>query len=88
MAALITSTAGLEIPVCGQIAAGLTGPLKAAPGFRPHAACPADGGFAVTGVRDSAEDHRAFFGSAVEPGMPDGVPVTVGVTGRRNAFTA
>jgi hypothetical protein len=88
MAALITSTIGLDISVYDQIAAGLTGPLKAAPGFRSHAACPADGGFVVTEVRDSAEDHRAFFDSAVKPDMPDGVPVTIEVTELRNAFTA
>lgn len=88
MAALITSTIGLDISVYDQIAADLTGPLKAAPGFRSHAARPADGGFVVTGVWDSAGDHRAFFDSAVKPNMPDGVPVTIEVTELRNAFTA
>lgn len=88
MAALITSTIGLDISVYDQIAAGLTGPLKAATGFRSHAAYPAGGGFVVTEVWDSAEDHRAFFDSAVKPNMPDGVPVTIEVTELRNAFTA
>jgi hypothetical protein len=51
MAAFITSTIGLDISVYDQIAAGLTGPLKAAPGFRSHAAHPAGGGIMVTEVR-------------------------------------
>lgn len=88
MAALVTSTIGLDISVYDQIAAGLTGPLKAAAGFRSHAAYPVASGFVVTEVWDSAEDHRAFFDAAVKPNMPDGVPVTIEVTELRNAFTA
>jgi hypothetical protein len=88
MAALVTSTIGLDISVYDQIAAGLTGPLKVAPGFRAHAAHPVDGGFVVTEVWDSAADHRAFFDAAVKPNMPEGVPVSIEVTELRNAFTA
>jgi hypothetical protein len=79
MAAFITGTIGLHISVYDQVAAGLTGPLKAARGFarmppiRP-------GGFVVSEVWGSAEDHRALFDSAVKPNMPDGVPVTIEVT--------
>lgn len=88
MAALITTTLGLDISVYDQISPGLTAPLKAAPGFRFHAAYPVDGGFAVTEVWDSAEDHQAFFESAVKPNMPPGVPAKVEVTELRNAFGA
>lgn len=86
MAALVTSTIGLDISVYDQIAAGLTEPLKAAPGFRSHAAYPVDGGFVVSEIWDNADDHRAFFESAVKPNMPDGVPVTIEVIELRNAF--
>ena len=86
MAALVTSTIGLPIGVYDQIAAGLTEPLKAAPGFRSHAVYPVDDGFVVTEIWDDAQDHRAFFESAVKPNMPDGVPVKVEVTELHNAF--
>lgn len=34
----------------------------------------------VTEIWDDAEDHRAFFDSAVKPNIPDGVPCEVTVT--------
>lgn len=86
MAALVTSTYGLDISVYDQLAAGLAGPLKAAPGFRTHAAYPVDGGFAVTEIWDDAQDHKAFFESAVRPNIPDGVPFQVTVTELHNTI--
>jgi hypothetical protein len=86
MSALVTSTFGLDIAVYDQIAAGVTGSLRAAPGFRAHAAYPVDGGFAVTEIWDSAQDHTAFFESLVRPNIPDGVPFDVKVTELHNTI--
>jgi hypothetical protein len=86
MAALVTSTYGLDISVYDQLEAGLAGPLKAAPGFRVHTAYPVDGGFAVTEIWDDAQDHKSFFESAVRPNIPDGVPFEVTVTELRNTI--
>jgi hypothetical protein len=86
MAVLVNTNLGLDISVYDQLAAGLTEPLKAAPGFRTHAAYPVEGGFAVTEIWDSAEDHRAFFDSAVKPNIPDGVPLSLQVTELRNTI--
>ena len=86
MAALVISTYGLDISVYDQLAAGLAGPLTAAPGFRLHTAHPVDGGFAVTEIWDDAQDHKAFFESAVRPNIPDGVPFEVTVTELRNTI--
>ena len=84
MAALVNSTYGLDISVYDQLAAGLSEPLKAAPGFRTHAAYPVEGGFVVTEIWDNAQDHRAFFESAVKPNIPDGVPFEIQVIELRN----
>lgn len=86
MAALVTSTYGLDLAVYDQIAAGVTDQLRAAPGFRSHAAYPVEGGFAVTEIWDDAADHKAFFDSAVRPGIPDGVPFEVKVTELHNTI--
>lgn len=86
MAVLVTSTYGLDISVYDQLAAGLAGPLQAAPGFRVHTAYPVGGGFAVTEIWDDAQDHKAFFESAVRPNIPDGVPFEVTVTELRNTI--
>ena len=86
MAALVTSTYGLDIAVYDQIAAGITDHLRAAPGFRSHAAYPVAGGFAVTEIWDDAADHKAFFDSAVRPNIPDGVPFDITVTELRNTI--
>jgi hypothetical protein len=71
---LVNITLGLPIAVYDQIAAGVTETLKASPGFRTHTAYPVESGFVVTEIWDSAEDHKAFFDSAVKPNLPDGVP--------------
>lgn len=86
MPTLVNSTYGLDISVYDQLSAGLAEPLKAAPGFRTHAAYPVDGGFVVTEIWDNAEDHRAFFESAVRPNIPVGVPFEVTVIELRNAI--
>lgn len=86
MAALVTSTYGLDIAVYDQIAAGVTDSLRAAPGFRTHAAYPVDGGFAVTEIWDDAQDHKAFFEAAVRPNIPDGVRFDVAVTELHNTI--
>jgi hypothetical protein len=84
MAVLVNTTLGLDIAVYDQLAAELTDTVKAAPGFRTHAAYPVEGGFAVTEIWDSAEDHRSFFDSAVRPNIPDGVPLEIQVIELRN----
>jgi hypothetical protein len=86
MAALVTSTYGLDIAVYDQIAAGLAGPLQAAPGFRSHAAYPVPSGFAVSEIWDDARDHKAFFESMVRPNIPDGVPFEVNVIELHNTI--
>jgi len=86
MAVLVNTTLGLDISVYDQLAAGLTDTLKASPGFRTHAAYPVDGGFAVTEIWDSAEDHTAFFDHSVRPNLPDGVPLELAVIELRNAI--
>jgi len=86
MAALVTTTYGLDIAVYDQLAAGLTELVKAAPGFRVHTAYPVDGGFAVTEIWDHARDHKAFFESVVKPNIPDGVPFQVEVTELHNTI--
>jgi hypothetical protein len=63
---------------------GTTETLEASPGFRTHAAYPVEGGLVVTEIWDSAEDHRAFFESAVKPNIPDGVPLELQVRELRN----
>jgi quinol monooxygenase YgiN len=84
MAVLVNTNLGLDISVYDQLAAGLTETLKAAPGFRTHAAYPVEGGFIVTEIWDDAEAHRAFFDSAVKPNIPDGVPLSLQVIELRN----
>jgi hypothetical protein len=84
MAVLVNTTLGLDISVYDQLAAELTDTVKAAPGFHTHAAYPVEGGFIVTEIWDSAEDHRAFFDSAVRPNIPDGVPLELQVIELRN----
>jgi hypothetical protein len=86
MAVLVNTTLGLDISVYDQLTAGLAEPLKAASGFRAHVAYPVEGGFVVTEVWDSAEDHRAFFESAVKPNVPDGVPLELEVIELRNTI--
>jgi len=86
MAVLVNTTIPLDISVYDQMSAGLAEPCKAAPGFRSHAAYPVTGGFVVSEIWDRAEDHRAFFESAVKPNVPDGV--TVDVIELRNTFSA
>jgi hypothetical protein len=86
MAVLVNTTLGLDISVYDQISAGVTDTLKASPGFRTHAAYPVEGGFVVTEIWDSAEDHLAFFDSAVRPNIPDGVPVELQVIELRNTI--
>lgn len=86
MAALVTSTFDLDITVYDQIAAGVTESLRAAPGFRAHAAYPVDGGFAVTEIWDDAQDHQAFFESAVRPNISGGVRFDVTVTELHNTI--
>jgi hypothetical protein len=87
MAVLVNTTYGLDISVYDQLAAGLTEPVKAAPGFRSHAVYPVDGGFVCTEIWDDAKDHHAFFESMVRPNIPDGVPFEVDVTELHNAFS-
>jgi hypothetical protein len=87
MAALVNTTLGLDISVYDQLAAGLTEPIKMAPGFRSHAVYPVDGGFIVTEIWDDAKDFQAFFESAVRPNIPDGVPFEVDVIELHNAFS-
>jgi hypothetical protein len=84
MAVLVNTTLGLDISVYDQLAAQLADTVKASPGFRTHAAYPVEGGFVVTEIWDSAEDHRAFFDSAVRPNVPDGVPLEIQVIELRN----
>jgi hypothetical protein len=86
MAVLVNTTLGLDISVYDQLTTGLTEPLKAAPGFRTHVAYPVEGGFVVAEIWDSAEDHRAFFESAVKPNVPDGVPLELEVIELRNTI--
>jgi hypothetical protein len=87
MPALVSTTLGLDISVYDQLAAGLTDALKAAPGFRSHAAYPVDGGFTVNEIWDDASDHKAFFESAVRPNIPDGVPFEVSAIELHNVFS-
>lgn len=87
MAALVSSTYGLDISVYDQLASALTDALRAAPGFRSQVAYRVDGGFRVTEVWDDAADHQAFFESAVKPNIPDGVPFELSVIELHNAFS-
>jgi heme-degrading monooxygenase HmoA len=77
MTALVNTTVPLDIAVYDQMSTGLVDACKAARGFRSHAAYPVPGGFMVSEIWDSADDHRAFFDSALKPNMPEGVAVEV-----------
>jgi hypothetical protein len=57
-----------------------------APGFRAHAVYPVEGGFVPMEIGDDAEDHRAFFESAVKANMPDGVRFEIQVMQRHNTI--
>jgi hypothetical protein len=86
MAVLVNITFGLDISVYDQLAAGLAEPVKAAPGFRTHAAYPVEGGFVVTEIWDDAQDYRAFFESAVKPNIPEGVRFEIEVIELHNTI--
>lgn len=85
-AALVNSTDGLNISVCDQTAAGSPEPVGT--GFRAHAVYPVEVGFVVMEIGDDAEDHRAFFESAVKPNMPDGVRFEIQVMERHSTIGA
>ncbi len=86
MSVLVNTTIGLDIAVYDQLAAGLSETLTASPGFRAHVAYPVENGFTAAEVWDTEQDHQAFFGSAVKPNLPPGVPVEVQVIGLRNTI--
>lgn len=76
MAALITTTVPLDISVYDQMSAELAPHLKAAPGFLSHVCHPGDGGFVVTEIWETAQDHTDFFEANVKPNLPpEGVTV-------------
>ena len=44
--------------------------VKAAPGFRSHAAHASDDGFVVTEIWENAADHKVSFATSVRPNLP------------------
>ena len=57
-------------PVAHQERHGLVPAVKAAPGFRSHAAHASDDGFVVTEIWENAADHKVSFATSVRPNLP------------------
>ncbi len=74
MSVLITNEfAGANEQVYQSMIAELAEPLRAFPGFVSHVAGPIDGGWQVTEVWESREQHDAWIAKHVAPIMPEGL---------------
>jgi hypothetical protein len=49
--------------------------LRASPGFVAQVDHPADGGWRVVSIWDSADDFQRYFDRVVRPNLPPGAPV-------------